>query len=113
MEVACTDIIQKRILDEIKNRENVLRETYNNLKKTSVENKFFNSVLVDYERYYNYIITEKKQQLNALKNISEYLDKLIMNTTELNNKGKLLKNDQVKILKKLASVREELLELTQ
>ena len=41
--------------EEIKFREKELRETYNDLQKTALENEFFQSVLDDYEKYYSYI----------------------------------------------------------
>ena len=43
----------------------------------------------------------------------EYLDRIIMNTSTLNDKSEILKKDQENILKKLASIRKELQEITQ
>lgn len=112
METAKQDIAKKYVLEEIKKREEILRKTYDNLKKTAVENKFFKSVLDDYDQYYNYIKEEKQKQYNALKTISDYLDGLIANTDILNEQGEMLKTDQENILKKLASVRQELQDIT-
>ena len=113
MNIGCKDIIHQRILTEIKNREKVLLDTYKDLKTTTVENKFYDSVLEDYEQYYKYIIAEKEKQILAFQTISEYLDKLITNTSVLDKTSETLKNDQANILKKLASIREELQNITQ
>ena len=112
METAKQDIAKKYVLEEIKKREEIIRKKYDNLKKTAVENKFFKSVLDDYDQYYNYIKEEKQKQYNALKTISDYLDGLIANTDILNEQGEMLKTDQENILKKLASVRQELQDIT-
>ena len=113
MDIGSKDILQQHILEEIQNREKILLDTYKNLKTTAIENKFFNSVLEDYDQYYKYIISDKKKQILAFQTISEYLDRIIMNTSTLNDKSEILKKDQENILKKLASIRKELQEITQ
>jgi len=112
MDTAIEDSFHLRIADEIKKREKILRNTYDDLKKTAIENKLFKSILDDYEQYYNYIRDEKQKQYNVLKTISEHLDNLIRNTDVLNEKGEMLKTDQTTILKKLASIRQELQDIT-
>ena len=113
MDVACNDLVRQRIIENIRKKENELRESYINLKKTAIENKFFASVLDDYEEYYNYIRDEKQKQIVVLSKIAEHLDKLIMNTTDINNQAAVLKEDQKIILDKLSTVRHELEEITQ
>ena len=89
MQTACKDVIQTRIKDEIQKREKILSETYNNLKANAKDNDFLQSVLNDYENYYSYIRAEKEKQYLAFKNIADYLDKLIMNTDILKEKGEM------------------------
>ena len=113
MDIACNDLVRQHIMEKIRNKENELRESYINLKKTAIENKFFSSVLDDYEKYYDYIRDEKKKQIVVLDKIAEHLDKLIMNTTVLNDQAAVLKDDQRIILDKLSNVRHELEEITQ
>ena len=112
MITAYNDIIQKKIETEIENRERILRETYKNLQKTTLENKFFQSVLDDYEKYYTYIREDKQKQYNAFKHISDYLDGLIMNTDTLNDQVESMKEDQKIILTNLAKIRGELDDIT-
>ena len=56
---------------------------------------------------------EKQKQIVVLSKIAEHLDKLIMNTTDINNQAAVLKEDQKIILDKLSTVRYELEEITQ
>jgi len=112
MEIACSDLIKQRILQEIKKKEETLKESYINVKKQAVENKFFQSVLDDYERYYKYIKTDKEKQIEVLQKIADHLDRLGIKTTTLNNKARTLKDDQKIVLEKLGNLRDELQELT-
>jgi len=108
MQVACNDIIQKKIEEEIKNRERSLRETYKDLQTTALENKLFQSILNDYEKYYNYIVNEKQQQHDAFKQISDHLDGLEFESTLTKDETDNLKNDQKEILSRLSFIRNEL-----
>ena len=110
METACKDLIRQRIMEKIREKENELKESYIKLKKTSSGN---NSLLDDYKQHYDSIKDEKLKQIAVLSNIAEHLDKLVMNTTVLNEQTALLKQDQKIILDKLATIRYELDEITQ
>ena len=50
MNVATHDIVKKRVINEIKNKEALLLQTYNNLKKIKDENQLYNSILQDYQK---------------------------------------------------------------
>ena len=111
MQVACGDILRKNIEEKIKDRENNLRETYKDLKRTTLENKFFQSILDDYENYYNYIIDQKQKQVIAFQEISDYLDKINSETSLTEEQMNELKADQKEILSKLSFIRHELEEI--
>ena len=113
MEIAKEDIKQKQINEEIKKKENLLKQTYANLKTGPEKNKILQSILDDYEEYYEYIRNEKKMQYNALKIIKEHLDNLLSSTDMLKENGEKLKKDQADILKKLISINNELQEIPQ
>jgi hypothetical protein len=110
MDIACNDLVRQRIMEKIQEKETELKESYINLKKNASGN---NSLLDDYEQHYDYIRDEKLKQINVLSNIAEHLDKLVMNTTVLNEQTALLKQDQKIILDKLSGIRYELAEITQ
>ena len=85
-----------------------MRETYKDLQKTALENKLFQSILNDYEKYYNYIVNEKQQQYDALKQISSHLDGLDFESALTNEETDNLKEDQKEILSRLSFIRNEL-----
>ena len=113
MEIACDDIIKQRLLLEIKKKENVLKNSYTNLKKQTMENNFFQYVLDDYENYFTYIKEDKQKQLEVLQKIYDHLEKIKIKTGIIDDKTKNLLNDQNNILGRLSYVRDELQELTQ
>jgi len=107
-DIGKNDMKNKNIIEKIKEKSNELTNTYKNVKKLASENALYNSVLEDYNEYYDNIIDERQKQYDAFKVISEHLDKLIMNTDGLNNKAYLMKEDQYNILQKLGDIREEM-----
>ena len=107
MNIARQDRQHQRIAEEILKRKKILKNTYNDLKKT--DNKiYFEPVLDECTQYYNNIRNEKLKQYDAFKIISEHLDKLIQNPNIFNEKNEMLKNDQADILKQLIIIRKEL-----
>ena len=110
--VANNDLLQKKIIEEMKHKETELKETYKNIQKTALENKFYQSVLDDYEKYYNHIVEEKQQQYDALNNISNYLDNLLLESNIAKDKLKTIRDDQSDISNKLSQLRSELEEIT-
>ena len=111
MLAADDDILRKIITKEIENREKELRETYKDLKRTNLENKFFQSVLDDYEKYYKIIIDLKQKQFTAFQEISDYLDELNSETSLTKDQMTELRTDQKDILSKLSYIRHELNEI--
>lgn len=111
MLAAHDDILRKNISKEIENREKELRETYKDLKRTTLENKFFQSVLDDYEKYYNYIKDLKQKQFTAFQEISDYLDELNSETSLTKDQMTELRTDQKEILSKLSYIKRELDEI--
>ena len=106
METAKQDNVKKTILEEIRKRDEILRKTYDDLKKTENGNKSYMSVLEDYDHYYNSKREEKQKQINALQTISEYLDKLSPNMS--GGQREMLKKDKMIILNELKKIRQEL-----
>ena len=105
MEIAKEDKLKNNIVEDIKNREKIIQETYENLKKThNTDNEsHINSILYDYQNYYNNKREEKEKQINALKVILEHLD----NLKKTNNREKI-KEDKISISNKLKKLYEEL-----
>jgi len=113
MEIAIGDNMWSELLGKIDEQKKVVGENHRNLVNVAKENKFFESILGDYEKYRDYMIRDKKKQFESLLYIHEYLDKLINKSTVLNLETRRLTDDQGDILDKLARVRGELNEFSE
>ena len=103
MEIAKEDKLKKNIVEEIKKREEIIKKTYEKLKKQTDNVTDTNSILYDYQNYYNNKREEKEKQINALKVILEHLD----NLKKTDNREKI-KEDKISISNKLKKLYEEL-----
>ena len=113
MEIAIGDNMWSELLGKIDEQKKVVGENHRNLVNVAKENKFFESILGDYEKYRDYMVRDKKKQFESLLYIHEYLDKLINKSTVLNLETRRLTDDQGDILDKLARVRRELNEFSE
>ena len=108
MNIAKDDQSKKNTLEEIKKREKIIQETYENLKKTynTDNDTHINSILHDYQKYYNNKREEKEKQINALKVILEHLDNLKKtdNREKIKEDKKPVSNEIKKLYKKLDSI---------
>ena len=48
------------------------------LQKVAKENRYLEMINNDYQKYYNYIIKQKRDQINAMNYLKEYLDILMI-----------------------------------
>lgn len=103
MEIAKEDKLKKNIVEEIKKREQIIKKTYEKLKKQPDNETDTNSILYDYQNYYNNKREEKEKQINALKVILEHLD----NLKKTDNREKI-KEDKISISNELKKLYEEL-----
>ena len=106
MEIAKEDKLKKNTLEEIEKREKILQETYENLKKTTDNDIDINSILHDYQNYYNLKCREKENQINALKVILEHLDNFRKtdNREKIKEDKKSVSNEIKKLYKELDSI---------
>jgi len=113
MDIAIGDGAWSELLKKIDEQKKVVGDNHRNLVTVAKENKFFESILGDYEKYRDYMVRDKKKQFESLLYIHNYLDKLINKSTVLNLETRRLTDDQGDILDKLARVRGELNEFSE
>ena len=111
MDIADKDLVQQKITNEIKNREKLLKQTYDKLKTSAPDNDLLKSVLNEYEQYYDSMREEKQKQQNALKIISEHLDNLGKDDISKEDR-EMLKKDKLDISRKISSIKDELQEIS-
>ena len=79
-------------------------------KKSSLDqklgtNKFLLGVKTDYQKYYDYIIQEKRNQIEALNTLTAYVYKLHENESSTNMQNNMALQDQEEILRELTKIK--------
>jgi hypothetical protein len=111
MDLACRDISIEGMRIEVVNRKKMLVNKLIELRKTSSDNRFLGGVVEDYENYFNYIKTQKREQYDALCFLSDYIADIAQNTELTEQMLQDSKIDQKDILMKMKNVKLELDEL--
>ena len=78
LSLAERDSIFMQIEGEIEKNKQYLMEKNKYLKKVAKENRYLEMINNDYQKYYNYIIKQKRDQINAMNYLKEYLDILMI-----------------------------------
>jgi len=108
LSLAQRDKILKKIEDEILFRKTLILEKNRKIDKKKKVNHFLEDVKGDYEKYYNYILNEKKQQYNSMMLIKNYLDDLIKKEKNANLQLQNIRQDQHYILNEMDKIKIEL-----
>ena len=96
----------------IENKRAMLLEKQKNLKKSVKENEFLEMVKRDYAKYNDYIVQQKREQIQAFEILKKYVDDL--NATNKLSKYNIMdaKVEQQKIMAEIESIRKGLAEIT-
>jgi len=111
--LAQRDLQLIQIQKEIKHKKNLLLKKKKDLDKKTKLNEFLDDVKDDYNKYYDYIVNEKRQQYSALLLLKEYMDDLIQTENLVNDQLRIAKHDQKDILREIDKVKSELDELVE
>jgi hypothetical protein len=106
--LAQRDLLICQIEEQINLKKQFLLKKSKELKKHEQENEFLNAVKNDYHKYYNYIIKEKEQQLQAMNMLQTYLDNLEQTEANVNSQLKMMKIDKKYILEEMEKIKNEL-----
>lgn len=106
--LAQRDMQLSQIENEIKKKKMLLVQKRKDLDKKEKLNEYLSGVKTDYNKYYDYIIGEKQQQLNTLNLLKEYLDDLVQTENLVDRQLRTVKRDQKDILGEIDNIRNEL-----
>jgi hypothetical protein len=106
--LAQRDMRLSQIENEIKNKKMLLVRKRKDLDKKEKLNEYLSGVKTDYNKYYDYIIGEKQQQMNTLNLLKEYLDDLVQTENLVDRQLKTVRRDQRDILGEIDNIRNEL-----
>lgn len=98
----------KQLKHQIKEKQGFLLEKRKTLDQARGQNKFLKDVQQDYQKYFQYIVDEKKKQTEAFSKLNEYLDRIIVNGKLTEEEVEKSKQDQKKIVKELNSIKRGL-----
>ena len=74
----------------------------------SKQNQFLNEIKVDYNKYYNYIAHQKREQIEALNLLNKYINDLAVSGELSKNNIIDAKHEQQKILSELNTIKSSL-----
>ena len=111
MDLALRDQKLHHVKCELRDRKKKLFNKLLVLQKNVKENKFLEGIVDDYGRYYDYMVRQKTEQLEAFKIISEYLNKITLETELTDAALERAKDDQSNILREMNYIKEDLDEI--
>ena len=92
MDLANRDKAIQKIVIELENKRQLLKNKYKSLHNAAADNELLKDVLEDYLTYYDTIKNEKIQQYNALNKTLEHIDSI---SVDPNSDESMLYNSKV------------------
>lgn len=97
-----------QIEEVIEAKRNMLIQKQKRLKKMEKQNEFLSTVRVDYNKFYDYIIQQKRDQMKAMELLNQYIDDLTRSGNLNQHNLKDAKHEQKKIMTEMNSIRRGL-----
>lgn len=92
-------------------KRNMLIDKQKQIKKIAKHNRFLEEVANDYNKYNNYIVQQKRDQMKALELLNNYVNDLTVSGNLSKNNLKDAKQEQRKILREMNLIRKNLDEI--
>ena len=97
-----------KIQELIDAKKGMLISKQKDLQMISKQNEFLESVKGDYQKYYNYISQQKKDQIKALELLDEYIRDLTTSGSLTKHNIEDAKAEQVKIMNEVGTIKQTL-----
>ena len=108
MDLAKRDITIREMQREVADKKRELLSKFKELEKATSENEFLEGVVDDYATYYDYVREQKSEEYEALRIISEYLDRLSLDVDVTDQLLRQTKEDQKEILREMSKIKREM-----
>ena len=92
----------------IEAKRKMLSQKQKQLKKIIKQNNFLDFVKSDYDKYFNYINQQKKDQITALELLNNYINDLTISGKLTQNNIEDAKNEQTRILSEVKTIQNSL-----
>ena len=96
------------IQEVIDAKKNLLINKQKKLKFITKQNKFLDAVKSDYQKYYGYIVQQKRDQIVALEVLEQYIKDLTLSGKLTKHNIEDAKEEQLKILREVNSIKGSL-----
>jgi len=111
LSLAMRDKYLQQIEQQIAAKRKMLIDKRNYLERTLKENAFLEGVKKDYQKYRDYVVKEKQDQLRAMNVLKQYTEDLVTSTNLTEANIKETKRDQKDILREMEKIKMELEEI--
>jgi hypothetical protein len=111
LSLAERDKYLSQIESQINAKRKLLLKKRDYLNKSLKENTFLESVKNDYEKYRNYIVKEKEDQLRVMDILKQYTEDISVSTKMTEANIKQTKKDQKEIILEMEKIKRELDEI--
>lgn len=108
MNIGQRDAIINEMNKKIKDNDDILLNTKQNMNNLAKSNSYINDVKKDYNKYYDFIVEDKHKQINALQQIQKYLSSLNVDLNETMDKGEQHKYHEDKIIKEIEQIKSQI-----
>ena len=99
------------LMDE---KRKMLLEKQKTLQQTAKENEYLEMVRNDYRKYYNHIVKQKEDQINAMNYLKQYINEIMVNgkltDTDLEN-AKMEQDELIQEMDNIKGKLDEIIEL--
>ena len=102
------EVILINIQQQINSKRQFLLEKQKYLNKMEKQNEFLREIKNDYSKYYNYILKQKQEQMEALDMLKQYVNDLTVSGSLSKQNIKDAKLEQKRILREMKNIKKEL-----
>ncbi len=111
LNLAERDKYLSKIEQEIKSKKDLLLEKRKYLQKISKDNRFLTGVNNDYQKYYDFIIKQKEDQMKTLNYLNDYISDMMVNTKLTEQDINETNQEQKRILNEIKNIKKSLEEI--
>lgn len=113
LSLAERDLYLVHIDSLIDEKRRMLLEKQKTLQETAKENEYLEMVRNDYRKYYNHIVKQKEDQINAMNYLKQYIDEIMVNGKLTDADLENAKMEQDELIQEMADIKSKLDEIVE
>jgi len=111
LSLAERDLYLVHIDSLIDEKRRMLLEKQKTLQETAKENEYLEMVRNDYRKYYNHIVKQKEDQINAMNYLKQYIDEIMVNGKLTDADLENAKMEQDELIQEMTDIKSKLDEI--